>query len=154
MRPTTKNVAQTDGEISPNPATLVADICCRGNQVFRLPTKTKTVICSRPTTRGRCYDHNFLRFLTIFGEKIGVFLKYQCYDQKFSKFSLVLSQKRQFFSEIFGENILKIITSVPGIYLITVIGFFLSCCPKLCTNGANPKTFGINNYNASAVVVG
>jgi hypothetical protein len=22
---------------------------------------------------GRCYDHNFLRFLTIFGEKIGVF---------------------------------------------------------------------------------
>jgi hypothetical protein len=24
---------------------------------------------------GRCYDHNFLRFLTIFGEKIGVFLK-------------------------------------------------------------------------------
>jgi hypothetical protein len=31
--------------------------------------------------RGRCYDHNFLRFLTIFGEKIGVFLKNQCYDQ-------------------------------------------------------------------------
>jgi hypothetical protein len=26
-------------------------------------------------TWGRCYDHNFLRFLTIFGEKIGVFLK-------------------------------------------------------------------------------
>jgi hypothetical protein len=25
--------------------------------------------------RDRCYDHNFLRFLTIFGEKIGVFLK-------------------------------------------------------------------------------
>jgi hypothetical protein len=25
--------------------------------------------------RGRCYDHNFLRFSTIFGEKIGVFLK-------------------------------------------------------------------------------
>jgi hypothetical protein len=24
-------------------------------------------------TRGRCYDHNFLRILTIFGEKIGVF---------------------------------------------------------------------------------
>jgi hypothetical protein len=31
-------------------------------------------------TRGRCYDHNFLRFSTIFGEKIGVFLKNQCYD--------------------------------------------------------------------------
>jgi hypothetical protein len=26
-------------------------------------------------TRGRCYDHNFLRFLPICGEKIGVFLK-------------------------------------------------------------------------------
>jgi hypothetical protein len=24
---------------------------------------------------GRCYDHNFLRFLTVFGEKNGVFLK-------------------------------------------------------------------------------
>jgi hypothetical protein len=32
----------------------------------------------------------------------------------FSKFSFVLSQKRQFFAKIFGENILKIITSVPG----------------------------------------
>jgi hypothetical protein len=26
---------------------------------------------------GRCYDHNFRRFSTIFGEKIGVFLKNQ-----------------------------------------------------------------------------
>jgi hypothetical protein len=32
----------------------------------------------------RCYDHNFLRFLTIFGEKIGVFHKNQCYDQNFA----------------------------------------------------------------------
>jgi hypothetical protein len=36
-------------------------------------------------TRGRCYDHNFQRFFPIFGETIG----------------------------LFGENILKIITSVP-----------------------------------------
>jgi ankyrin repeat protein len=35
-------------------------------------------------TRRRCYDNNFLRFLTIFGEKIGVFLKNQCYDQNFA----------------------------------------------------------------------
>jgi hypothetical protein len=34
---------------------------------------------------GRCYDHNFLRILPIFGEKIGVFLKNQCYDQFFGK---------------------------------------------------------------------
>jgi hypothetical protein len=64
-------------------------------------------------TRGRCYDHNFLPFLTIFGETIGVFLKYQCYDQIISKFGFVFSQKRHFFSKFFGENILKIITSVP-----------------------------------------
>jgi hypothetical protein len=52
--------------------------------------------------------------ITIFGEKMGVFLKNQCYDQKYSKFSFVLSKKPSFFAEIFGENIEKIITSVPG----------------------------------------
>jgi hypothetical protein len=51
--------------------------------------------------------------LTIFCEKIGVFLKNQCYDQHFALFSFVLSQKRKFFAEFFGINILKIITSVP-----------------------------------------
>jgi hypothetical protein len=35
----------------------------------------------------------------------------------FSKFSFVLSQKRHFFAKIFGENILEIITSVPGLVL-------------------------------------
>jgi hypothetical protein len=35
-------------------------------------------------TRGRCYDHNFLRFVPIFGEKIGVFLKNQSYDKIFA----------------------------------------------------------------------
>jgi hypothetical protein len=35
-------------------------------------------------TRGQCYDHNFLQFFPIFGEKIGVFLKNQCYDQNFA----------------------------------------------------------------------
>jgi hypothetical protein len=48
-------------------------------------------------SRGRCNDHNFRRLFPIFGEKNGVFLKYQCYGQRFSKFSFVLSQKRQFF---------------------------------------------------------
>jgi hypothetical protein len=51
--------------------------------------------------------------LTIFDEKNGVFLKNQCCDQNFAYFSFVLSQKRQFFAEFFGENILKILTSVP-----------------------------------------
>jgi hypothetical protein len=29
---------------------------------------------------GRCYDHNFRRFLSIFGEKNWRFLKNQCFD--------------------------------------------------------------------------
>jgi hypothetical protein len=49
-----------------------------------------------------------------FSAKNGVFLKYQYYDQLFSKFSFVLSQKHHFFADKFGENILKIIASVPG----------------------------------------
>jgi hypothetical protein len=56
----------------------------------------------------------FMQFFTIFGEKIGVFLKNQCYDQNFAKISFVLSKKTPIFSaDFFGENIFKIITSVP-----------------------------------------
>jgi hypothetical protein len=54
--------------------------------------------------------------LTNFGGEIGGFLENQCYDQIFAYFSFVLSQKRHFFAEFFGENILKIITSVPGFF--------------------------------------
>jgi hypothetical protein len=65
--------------------------------------------------RGRCYDNNFRRFLPIFGEKTGVFLKYQCYDQLFSKFSFVLSQKSQFFANFFAKIFKKsYVTSVSG----------------------------------------
>jgi hypothetical protein len=60
---------------------------------------------------GRCYDHNFQQFLTFFGEKIGVFLKNQCYDQNLALFWV---KNANIFAEFFGENILKIITSVPG----------------------------------------
>jgi hypothetical protein len=62
-----------------------------------LDDRQGTVMAVSRVTRGRCYDHNFLRFLPIFGEKIGVFLKNQCYDHNFASFSFVLSQKRQFF---------------------------------------------------------
>jgi hypothetical protein len=58
-------------------------------------------------SRGRCCDHNLLRFLTIFGEKIGVFLKNQCYDKKFAQFSIVFSQKRQFFPPNFSAKTFK-----------------------------------------------
>jgi hypothetical protein len=52
---------------------------------------------------GRCYDHNFLRFLPIFGEKIGVFLKKQCYDQFFH--NLALLSKMPIFFQIFSAKI-------------------------------------------------
>jgi hypothetical protein len=42
---------------------------------------------------GRCYDHNFLRFMTIFGEKVGVFLKNQCYDHIFLRFLTIFGEK-------------------------------------------------------------
>jgi hypothetical protein len=82
----------------------------------------KLMLLKTCVSRGRCYDHNFLRFSPIFGEKIGVFLKNQCYDQFFSQTSSSLSKKRQYFRWIFGENILKIITSVPGRWFL--IHFF------------------------------
>jgi hypothetical protein len=73
---------------------------------------------------GRCYDHNFLRFLTIFCKKFGVFLKNQCYDQNFAQFSFVLSQKRQFFRRNCRRKYFKkIITSVPDQIVLTQ-GYF------------------------------
>jgi hypothetical protein len=48
---------------------------------------------------GRCYDHNFQRFLPIFGEKIGVFLKNQCYDHNFQRFLPIFGKKSAFFSK-------------------------------------------------------
>jgi hypothetical protein len=40
---------------------------------------------SHAHTHGRCYDHNYLRFLPIFCEKFCVFLKNQFYDANFTK---------------------------------------------------------------------
>jgi hypothetical protein len=82
-------------------------------------------------SRGRCYDHNFLRFSPIFAEKFGVFLKNQCYDQIFAKSSSSVSKKRQYFRQIFRREHFKIITSVPGA---------LSLEKKLSTEkmGSNP----------------
>jgi hypothetical protein len=42
-----------------------SDFGCGGGAIFSLVM----------VTWGRCYDHNFLRFATIFGAKIGVFSK-------------------------------------------------------------------------------
>jgi hypothetical protein len=52
--------------------------------LFNEQVKPSTMSYTTMVTRGRCYDHNFLRFSTIFGEKMGAFLENQCYDQIFA----------------------------------------------------------------------
>jgi hypothetical protein len=53
-----------------------------------------------------CYFRQFS------AKKIG--LKNLCYGHIFAKTSGSLSPKRQYFADFSGENLLKIITSVPG----------------------------------------
>jgi hypothetical protein len=69
----------------------------------------------RASTWSRCYYHNFLRFPTIFWEKLAFFSKTNVMI-KFLRYlhCIVLSQKLPFFANFFGENIFKITTSVPG----------------------------------------
>jgi hypothetical protein len=56
---------------------------------------------------GQCYDQNFCDFRQFSAKKIGVFLINQCHDEIFAKFSFVLSQKRQFFRQIFWRKYFK-----------------------------------------------
>jgi hypothetical protein len=65
--------------------------------------------------RGRCYDHNFLRFFPIFGEKLAFFFNTNVMINFFQNLALFRVKNANFFAKFFGENILKIITSVPGI---------------------------------------
>jgi hypothetical protein len=61
----------------------------------------------------------WLQFSAIFDNfrrKKCVFLKNQCYDQFFQNLALFWAKNVNFFAKIFGENILKIITSVPGYF--------------------------------------
>jgi hypothetical protein len=68
--------------------------CQHFKHIFNLFTFTVVTVFSNDTyvdlrnclmSWGRCYDHNFLRFLQIIGEKIGIFLKNQGYGQFFYK---------------------------------------------------------------------
>jgi hypothetical protein len=59
--------------------------CRQGKSVFTYWAPLEKTCMPTSVTGGRCYDHNFLLFFLIFGEKIGVFLKNQCYDHNFCK---------------------------------------------------------------------
>jgi hypothetical protein len=54
---------------------------------------------------GRCYDHNFLRFLTVFGEKNGVFLKNNVMIKILQNLALFWVKNANIFAEKFGKNI-------------------------------------------------
>jgi hypothetical protein len=55
--------------------------------------------------RGRCYDHNFLRFFPIFSEKFGVFLKNHVMIKIVHNLALFCVKNANFFAKFFGENI-------------------------------------------------
>jgi hypothetical protein len=57
---------------------------------------------------------DFLRFSTIFSDKIALFIKNQRCDPIFAQFGFVLSQKRQFFRRIFLRNYFKNHNIGPG----------------------------------------
>jgi hypothetical protein len=65
-------------------------------------------------TWGRCYDHNFLRFFPIFGEKLAFFLYTNVMINFFQNLALFWVKNANFFAKCFGEKIKKIITSVPA----------------------------------------
>jgi hypothetical protein len=79
------------------------------------------------------WSHFFCHFFQFLAKKLA-FFKYQCYDQLFSKFSFVLSQKRQFFAKFFGENIFKIITSIPA--LVDNLKCIWNFCPDQGDRGS------------------
>jgi hypothetical protein len=58
--------------------------------------KHALIISFSKPSRSRYYNHNFLHFSAVFGEKFCVFLKNQCYNEIFAKVSFVLGQKRHF----------------------------------------------------------
>jgi hypothetical protein len=57
--------------------------------------------------RGRCCDHNFLRFLPIFGEKMAFFSKTNVMIKFLHNIALFWVKKRQFFRNFFRRKYFK-----------------------------------------------
>jgi hypothetical protein len=55
-----------------------------------------------------------MRFVPIFGKQIGVFSKTNVMINFFQNLALFAVKNANYFAKVFGENIKKIITSVPG----------------------------------------
>jgi hypothetical protein len=60
------------------------DVQCRFKvEIFSADIYRFIVFLQFAFIRGRSYDHNFMQFLPIFGENIGVFLNNQCFFQNY-----------------------------------------------------------------------
>jgi hypothetical protein len=85
-------------------------LLCKNNLAYH--NANVVVVCkmrNRLIRSGWCYDHIFLRFLPI-----GVFLKTNVMIQILQKLDSILNKQCKSFCQFYGENIFKIITSVPG----------------------------------------
>jgi hypothetical protein len=63
-------------------------------------------------TWDRCYDHNFRRFYPFSAKKLAFFSKTNVMITILQKLALFCVKNANIFDKFFGENILKIITSV------------------------------------------
>jgi hypothetical protein len=80
-------------------------------------------------TRGRCYGHDFLRFSTIFGEKLAFFSKTNVMIESLHNLPLFCVKTPILSPKKICENLFLIITSVPEWAFLkhTVIAKFLLC---------------------------
>jgi hypothetical protein len=58
-----------------------------------------------PEAGGRCYDHNFLRFSPIFGEKMAFFLNTNVLIKFLNNLASCWVKNASFLAKLFGKNI-------------------------------------------------
>jgi hypothetical protein len=68
---------------------------------------TSTLVSSLGTSWGRCFDHNFMRFSTMFGEKLSFFSKTNVIIKIFHNLALFLVKCANFSAEFVSENTKK-----------------------------------------------
>jgi hypothetical protein len=86
---------------------------------------------TRPTTRGRCYDHNFLRFFPIFCEKLAFFSKTNVMINFFSyNLTLLWVKNANFFAIFFRRKYFKNHNIGPW--------FVFLCCAKSIKQDQRP----------------
>jgi hypothetical protein len=70
------------------------------------------------TSGGRCYDHNFCDFQQFSAKKLAFLSKTNVMIKILHNLPLFWVKNANFFTKFFGENILKIITSVPVLWYV------------------------------------